>query len=173
MSGKNEGGWSHGWRGWIRFVIVPLLIALPAFRGLYVWGFLQARAEYEHTHLPVEPNPSTSIAGSWTVEFADVTAYEAVAGESTPVPPLRAVAQADPQRVQDAQILIDSDGPRFSGTASSGGRHWQLEGYVDHDAILYVYKDIENPNSFVSGFLRRVGVKSEYAGLWSGVCPGF
>ena len=123
--------------------------------------------------LKVSQNPVVDIAGVWRVEFGEYRSY----GETFPttVPALGDAAVGDPTRVTHAVINIKESGTTFFGTAMSDslGRAWDLDGYIDGSAILYVYKDTRNPDSFGSAVLKPVGSTDVFAGLFAGVSPEF
>lgn len=150
----------------IRHVVVPIAVALvPLFAGVIIGKF-----KYERTLLPIQPNPSTTIKGRWSAKFADIDALEPQENLSTLFDKL---SEVEEPLFYEATIDVDVDGPTFTATAMAEGRVWKLEGYMDGDSILYVYKDKHNPNSFGSAFLRKHGATSDYIGVWAGKSPEF
>lgn len=155
-----------GYKWWIRSVVVPIaVVSVPLFAGVIIGKF-----KYERTLLPIQPNPSTTIKGRWSAKFADIDALGAQDNLSALFDKL---SEAEEPLFYEATIDVDVDGPTFIATAMAEDRVWKLEGYMDGDSILYVYKDKHNPNSFGSAFLRKHGASSDYVGVWAGRSPEF
>lgn len=159
-----------GWRWWVRYVVIPIVVAsVPS-----VFAIMLAKEWYQRTLLPIAANPSTSISGTWTIEYWDLFELTPTPQKSGRLDPIFEENQAPPTlKATTAQIEISEKGSFFYGTAMSDGRTWKIEGYLDGDSILYVYKDTTNPNSFGSAFLRRDSMTSGFLGTWSGASPEF
>ena len=154
-----------GYKWWFRHVVVPIVVALVTlFAGIIIGKF-----KYERTLLPIQPNPSTTIKGRWSAQYADVDVLMPHDDLSTL---FEKQAEVKPLFYK-ATIDVDVDGPTFVATAIAGDRIWKLEGYMDGDSILYVYKDKYNPNSFGSAFLRKHRMSPDYVGIWVGRSPEF
>ena len=155
-----------GYMWWIKNVIVPIAaVSLPTF-----FAFMYGNLKNKRTLLPIQPNPSTTIKGRWSAKFADIDALEPQENLSTL---FDKQSEVEEPLFYEATIDVDVDGPTFTATAMAEGRVWKLEGYMDGDSILYVYKDKYNPNSFGSAFLRKHGISSDYIGVWAGRSPEF
>ncbi|MFC2171221.1 hypothetical protein ACFLU6_01160, partial [Acidobacteriota bacterium] len=158
-----------GAKFWIKSVIVPLIIALIALVPVF-FGFYAGKLKYKRTLLPVQPNPSVSLEGRWMTEYADV---DALRPQFAAASPFSEESAATDVVFHKATIEVDVEGPTFTATAWSEHRIWKIEGYIDGDSILYVYKDKYHPNSFGSAFLRKHGSQAGYIGVWAGRSPDF
>lgn len=159
---------------WIKWgvgsVIVPLLISIVPV--LLTWRL--SKQAYSGTLLPIMPNPSVKVGGTWKIEYWELAELEPGRQSKKQVDPLFDINAAhQPLKTYKAQIHIKQRGARIDGVAMGSGRTWKIEGFLDGDSILYIYKDPDNPNSFGSAIIRRAGSGNEYIGTWSGVGPEF
>jgi hypothetical protein len=157
----------------------PLLITAAAaviagffgLAGIAMGKWLEKEDNKTQSVLPIAANPSFKVAGVWLVDYWETTAYQGVAGGTTPIRVIKTNASPVPFR---ARIDISKvEGPRVSGYASLKSRTWAIEGYVDGSSLLYIYKDTLNPSSFGSAVIRLESNPDALSGIWAGVSPTF
>jgi hypothetical protein len=157
----------------------PIVVTVASAIALAITSVLSAaygkhleRAERDQQLvLPISANPAFRVSGGWLVDYWEIAAYREAGSGTLPLRVSTANSTATPfsARIE----LKKSDGSRISGYATAGSRVWAIEGYIDNSALLYIYKDTLNPNSFGSAVV-RIGANPDILnGLWAGVSPTF
>ena len=156
------------YKWWLKEVIIPAVIPLIAI----VLSALLTKKVYQRFRLPIAINPSLKLNGTWKVFYYVTYAHNSsTLGDEEHKFLSRQKGKRPPEK-EIATIDVDVKGSSFTAKAYSNGRSWSLEGYIDGESILYVYKDKNEPNSFGSAFLKCIS-STELIGIWNGSSPAF
>jgi len=156
------------YKWWLQEVIIPGAIPLIAI----ILSALLTKKVYQRFRLPIAKNPSLKLNGTWKVFYYFTNVYNpSTPGDEGHKFLSRQKAKSPPEK-EIATIDVYVKRSSFTAKAYSNGRSWSLEGYIDGESILYVYKDNNEPNSFGSAFLKSIS-STELIGIWNGSSPAF